>query len=320
MASNPDPRELTRRTAARIIAEGSKSFALAGRLLPPTERLDAQLIYAWCRHADDSIDASAPEHRLVALEALRREVNSFYVDEPLQHPLWNALREVLSRRQIPRAHLDTLLDGMQMDVVGTTYQTLGDLRLYCHRVAGVIGWLMVGVLGISHRAALRPAAHLGIAMQITNICRDVVDDWQDRRLYLPNDMLTRHGVRDLHLRVGTGFVDAEIRAISATVRDLLEVAQRHYRIGGEGLGALSVRSSLAVRTASLVYAAIGDRIRVNGCNPTLGRAVVPSRQKLGLLLRALGATLFELPQRLRAPYHGVPIEGVPRYPEDLLPW
>lgn len=315
-----DSTEATRKSAARIIAEGSRSFALAGRILAPSSRLDAQLIYAWCRHVDDAIDASPPEQRLAALEALRAEVDSLYAEEPLEHSLWNALREVLRRRQIPREHLDTLLSGMQMDVQGTTYQTLDDLRLYCHRVAGVVGWLMVAVLGVNARTALRPAAHLGIAMQLTNICRDVAEDWRNARLYLPNDLLTHHGAKDLHLQLGGAIPGSAVNAIAATVRELLQLADRHYRTGAEGLSALSLRASFAVRTAGLVYAAIGERIKLWNCDPLRGRAVVPAHQKVELVLRAATATLAEVPRRLVAPHQPVPILEIPRYPDDLLPW
>lgn len=320
MPRNPDSTEATRRNAARIIAEGSKSFALAGRILAPTSRLDAQLIYAWCRHVDDAIDDALPEQRLVALDALRREVDALYAAQPLDHPLWNALREVLQRREIPRAHLDTLLDGMQMDVEGTLYQSLDDLRLYCHRVAGVVGWLMVGVLGVNERAALRPAAHLGIAMQLTNICRDVAEDWRNHRLYLPNEMLTTHGAPNLHLQLGAPIPSGALDAIAATMRELLQVADRHYHTGAEGLSALSLRASFAVRTAGLVYGAIGERIKSWNYDPLRGRAVVPSHQKLQLLARAAAATLMDLPRRIVAPHHPIPIREIPRYPDDLLPW
>lgn len=315
-----DSTEATRQSAARIIAEGSKSFALAGRILAPSSRLDAQLIYAWCRHVDDAIDDSAPERRMDALNDLRAEVDALYATAPLKYPLWNALREVLRRREIPRAHLDTLLDGMQMDVEGATYQTLDDLRLYCHRVAGVVGWLMVAVLGVSDRAALRPAAHLGIAMQLTNICRDVAEDWRNGRLYLPNDLLTRHGAKDLHLQLGGAIPDSAVNAMRSTMRELLQVAARHYGTGGEGLRALSLRASFAVRTAGLVYAAIGERIERWNYDPLRGRAVVPPQQKLELLLRAAGTTLAQVPRRLVAPHRPVTIREIPRYPDDLLPW
>lgn len=289
-------------------------------MLPPTERLDAHLVYAWCRHADDAIDHALASERRNALARLRSELTAIYASGPLDEPLWKALREVVDRCAIPQAHFETLLDGMEMDVVGTPYQTLDDLRLYCHRVAGVVGWLMVGVLGIAAPSALRSAAHLGIAMQLTNICRDVAEDWGMGRLYLPNQLLTTHGAKDLYLKLGSEFPTEHARAVADTVRELLGWADHHYRIGDEGLSALSARSAFAIRTARLVYAAIGDRVRAADCDVTRGRAFVPVWQKLGLLLRAGGESLVSLPARLRSPHVRVRINWTPKYPDDLLPW
>jgi len=204
--------------------------------------------------------------------------------------------------------------------VGTKYHTLDDLRLYCHRVAGVVGWLMVGVLGIATPKALRSAAHLGIAMQLTNICRDVAEDWQLGRLYLPNELLANHGAKDLHLRLGSAFPVEQTRAVADTVRDLLDLADHHYRIGDEGLAALSARSAFAIRTARLVYAAIGARVRAADCDVLRGRAVVPAWQKLRLLIRASRESLASLPARVRTPHIPTQIDWTPKYPDDLLPW
>jgi 15-cis-phytoene synthase len=314
------PSETTRAAAARIIANGSKSFALASRILPARARVDASLLYAWCRHVDDTIDASPEAERVLALYRLRQELAALYAKEPLKNPLWQALREALEQRQIPRIHFETLLDGMQMDVEGTTYQTLEDLRLYCHRVAGVVGWLMVGVLGISDPKALRPAAHLGIAMQLTNICRDVVEDWGNRRLYLPNELLARHGSKDLYLRLDSPFPRQEYRTVAAAVRDLLALADRFYATADEGLSALSIRSAFAIRTARLVYAAIGERIRHVECDVLRGRAWVPIGRKFQLLARAGLDSLRELPERATRPHVEVALDRVPTYPDDLLPW
>ena len=310
----------SRAEAARIIARGSKSFALASRLLPEGARADASLIYSWCRYVDDAIDTSAPSKRSRALQDLRQQLTEFYGVQALGNPLWEALREVLVRRNIPMVHLSTLLDGMQMDVERTAYETLDDLLLYCHRVAGVVGWLMVGVLGISNRRALRAAAHLGIGMQLTNICRDVLEDWDNQRLYLPNDRLTSHGAPDLRLRLGAAFPRQEWRAVASTVDELLTAADKFYRHGDEGMLALSARAAMAVRAARLVYSAIGDRIRAANCDVLRGRAVVPTTQKLLLLGRATAETLRELPLRTRTPHVELSLDFVPTYPDDLLPW
>ncbi|HEY5959820.1 MAG TPA: phytoene/squalene synthase family protein [Polyangiaceae bacterium] len=311
---------LARAEASRIISNGSKSFALAGRILPSETRLDAQLIYAWCRHADDAIDNAPPASRAHELLLLRRQLDQLYGTAPLDRGLWEALRELIARRGIPQDHFATLLDGMQMDVDGTHYRSFEDLRLYCHRVAGVVGWLMVCVLGINDPHAFRPAAHLGIAMQLTNICRDVAEDWDNGRLYLPEESLARHGVLNLYTQLGQPFPRREFRKVAAVVTELLDISEHFYRVGDEGLSALPARSAFAVRTARLVYSAIGTRIRRAECDVLRGRAVVPLAKKLQFVIRSAAESLREMPNRVLHRRTLVSLDRIPVYPDDLLPW
>ncbi|MGC4064376.1 MAG: phytoene/squalene synthase family protein [Polyangiaceae bacterium] len=320
----PQPRELDRRAGARRIAErtiaaGSKSFALASRVLPPQKRLDAWLLYSWCRHADDVIDRQCPEARPEALATLRDQVESFYDDRPLSNPLWDALREVLERRRIPKEYLSTLLDGMQMDVERHAYRTTDELLLYCHRVAGVVGLMMVQILGIDRRSALRAAAQLGLAMQLTNIARDVLEDWNDGRLYLPDEWLNDAGIGDLRARLGEPFPAAATSGVAAVVERMLILADQFYRTSDTGLVALDPRSALAVRTARAVYSEIGQQVRARRCDVTRGRAVVSTARKIALLGKAVALASLELPRRLALPRVELPVERLPRFPEDVLP-
>ena len=293
----------------QVLAKNSKSFALAARLLPPGVADDAAVVYAFCRRADDRIDLTPPDVRPAALTELRAEVASVYAGAPQADAQLAALQEVTQRRAVPRAYLDELLDGMEMDVRGASYASLADLLLYCHRVAGTVGLVMCHVMGVRDPRALTRAAHLGIAMQLTNICRDVAEDWENARLYLPRALFGQG--------LPAGPFPVQLReSARSTVRALLEEADRYYASADKGLALLGWRCALAVRTARYVYAGIGRRIEAQGCDVLAGRAVVPLWRKLLLAGRALIAGIFELPFAARPPSATL---SVLRFPDDVLP-
>lgn len=210
-----------------------------------------------------------------------------YVAFPIADPMLVAMRELVRRCRIPRAYLDEFLEGMRMDASGVAYETFDDLLRYCHRVAGTVGLMMCHVMGVRSRRALVHAAHLGIAMQLTNVARDVGEDWGRGRLYLPRRMLRRAGARgDLRANPGQAFPAQWVAATRAVTRELLDRAEAYYRSGDAGLVFLPLRGCLAVRAARLIYSRIGARIRANGCDPLRPRAFVPARSKLALVARA----------------------------------
>jgi phytoene synthase len=199
-----------------------------------------------------------------------------------------AFGTVANERAIPMAYPLELLAGMAMDVADTRYATMDDLRLYCWRVAGVVGLMMTHVFGIDDDDALVSAAHLGMGMQLTNICRDVAEDWQRGRLYVPDELLARHGAQGLadDLAATSGLPASAREPVANSVRDLLALADRYYASGDRGLRALPWRAALAVKSASNVYRAIGTRIRARDCDVTAGRAVVSTGGKLARVAAA----------------------------------
>jgi len=300
-SSAVEPRAVALARAA--IAQHSKSFALAARLLPPRVREDAVVLYAYCRRVDDAIDGIGVAKQPGALAALRAELDDVYAGRSLGDPLLAAFQRVVHTRAIPRAYPEELLAGMHMDVAGTRYDTLDDLLHYCHRVAGSVGLMMCHVMGVRRPRALLHAAHLGIAMQLTNIARDVLEDWERGRLYLPDALLAAHGAGGLHAQLDAPLPGRAVPAVAATVRALLGRADRYYRSADAGMSELSLRCGLGVRAARLVYAQIGRLLHARGCDPRSGRAVVGDVTKGWLLLRAALRTLFALP---RAPWSARP--------------
>jgi 15-cis-phytoene synthase len=304
---------------AATLAEHSKSFALAGKLLPDQARRDAAVLYTYCRLADDAIDLVGPAEQPAALAKLRSDLDAVYNGESQRDVRLRAFQELVQRRNLPREYPEELLAGFGMDSEGAKYDTLDDLLLYCHRVAGVVGLMMCHVLGVSDARALKNAAHLGIAMQLTNICRDVAEDWQLGRLYLPLSMLRECGPGALNgLRVGS-IPDSARPSISTVTLRLLNEANRFYRSGDAGISALPWRAAFSVRAARLIYSAIGARIQRRGYDAFRMRAVVPQSQKLLLVLGAALRTLGELPSRWFASSAPVELRSVFRYPDDILP-
>lgn len=295
--------------ARDTIERHSRSFSLAVKLLPEPARSDARVIYAWCRYADDAIDASEGAVQSGALERLRRELSHVYTDTTAPEGwLLESFQAVVRRRGIPLQYPAELLAGMEMDVVGCRYETLDQLLLYCHRVASTVGLMMCHVFGVFDQAALKHAAHLGVAMQLTNICRDVQEDWQRGRLYLPLTLLRKHGARDVALPDGAGrdaLPAPLVEPCRRVIAEVLGVAERHYVSGDAGLRYLPWRAALAVAVARRVYAAIGGVLADGGYDPTRGRAVVSGERKAALsaaaLLQMLGSRGVRVPPKSRAP-------------------
>lgn len=278
----------------RIIAEKSKSFSLASKLLPADIRDDAVAVYAWCRRCDDAIDDAPQESLDAALNALRSEADELFRGTTLPDSVGSAFQDVVRRRRIPREYVDELLAGMAMDARGVWAPSIDELRLYCHRVAGVVGLMMCHVLGVRHRGALVFATHLGMGMQLTNISRDVAEDWQRGRLYLPRPWLDPSSLEN----GGSSSLDPDCALrLRPTIARLLRWADLHYESGRLGLEDLDGRSAWGVATAAAVYQEIGQEIRKQDCDPLAGRAFVGRGRKAmlaaGLYFKSLIPRLFE---------------------------
>jgi phytoene synthase len=265
--------------ARSMLARGSKSFALAARVLPESCRDDVAVLYAYCRRADDLIDEGTAAEQPARVDALAAELDSIYAREPQTDPVLAEFQRVVLRYAIPEVYPRALLEGFRSDVGVVRVGTLAELLLYAHRVAGVVGLMSCRVFGVHDARALEHANDLGIAMQLTNVCRDVAEDWGKNRVYLPSELLGSAAGAPLEFQSAT--------RVELALRRLLELADRYYASGDQGLRALPFRVAIAVRAARLVYAAIGARIAAQGYDVHAGRAVVPGFRKLILVARAV---------------------------------
>ena len=284
----------------RRIGAGSKSFALASRLLPRPSRRGALVVYAWCRRADDAIDRAPAARQAAALAGLEAELEALFMQAGTGDATIDAFGTVARATAMPPHYPRELLAGMRMDLERRRYADTRALLHYCYRVAGTVGLMMTHVMGLREPGALHAAAHLGIAMQLTNICRDVVEDWRMGRLYLPDELLAPELLAHLPALLG-GPLPAAVRApLRRVVARVLDLAALFYAAAEVGFPALPWRSALSIRAARGIYAAIGDRIRATGCDVLAGRAVVPLAGKLLAVARAGAAAAAELPARARA--------------------
>jgi phytoene synthase len=270
-----------RPAASAIIRHHSASFALASQLLPPATRDHAHALYAYCRRADDAVDLVSPAQGPAALARLRLELDAVYAGQALADPIASGLQRVVFERRIPKAYPDALLDGFELDVKGNRYATSFELHHYCWCVAGSVGAMMCHVMGVRRESAVVHGAHLGMAMQLTNICRDIAEDWRRGRLYVPRELLPNHEPSESWPPRPRTLVQ-----LSRAVEHLLQEADVFYRSGDAGLSALSWRSRFAVATARRVYSSIGQRLRARNCDVSLGRAVVPRSHKLWCAFKA----------------------------------
>ena len=199
--------------AQQKTAQSGSSFYYSFLFLPPPRRRAITALYAFCREVDDVVDEVAdPAIARLKLAWWRQEVAAAYDGTP-QHPVARALAPVVREFALPQAHLQTVIDGMAMDLEHTRYLDFAALETYCHRVAGVVGLLSAQIFGHEHAATLGYARDLGIAFQLTNIVRDVGEDARRGRIYLPQEDLARFGVAPSALTAGV--VTAPFRALMA---------------------------------------------------------------------------------------------------------
>lgn len=276
------------RAARADLSRGSRSFAMAARLLPPQVRDDVTLLYAWCRHCDDAIDGQTlgGSGRTVgdppgALAALRAQTSDALARRDAL-PAFVGLARVCARHGIPSRHPDALLDGFAMDVAGRRFATLEDTLDYSYHAAGVVGVMMAMVMGVRRPAALDRASDLGLAFQLTNIARDVVEDARMGRCYVPESILKRRGLAAADLTDPRTWPRAHLAAC-----DLLDVAERYYASSLTGLADLPRRSVWGIAAARRIYREIGVGVRLTEPGVWAKRVVTPNSRKIVLAVQAL---------------------------------
>ncbi len=273
--------------ARAVLRTHAKSFRFAGFFLPKAQLDAAAVVYAFCRAVDDAIDeAPTPDDARREAQALSDELEG----RARPRPVVKDFLAVAARIGLDVGFARGLVEGVAFDA-NTRVRVKDDAGLlrYCYLVAGTVGGMMCAVLGVKDPRALAHAIDLGVGMQLTNISRDVLEDAQRDRVYVPADRLGNAGVADpdaLPGAIAAGDVNAG--AVAVVVGDLLALADRYYASADDGMRFIPWRSRFAIVVASRVYGAIGHKLRRRGCNPLLGRTSTSLPEKLW---RAALATL-----------------------------
>ncbi len=279
------------------IKKGSKSFALASRVLPSELRDDASMLYAWCRYADDLIDGQIMGHDQIAdyrvgqdarLEQLRNDTEKALNGEPTDNPVFAGLARVVETHEIDHKHPFELIRGFEMDVSERIYMTVDDILDYSYHVAGVVGVMMANIMGVRDTATLDRASDLGIAFQLTNIARDVVDDAQADRVFVPQDLLNKYGAP---LGAYELAKDENWPAAYKAACEQLNIAEGYYKSAKVGIKELPFRCAWAISAALSVYREIGETLRIRGPEAWKQRVSASNGRKMALALGAVGPTL-----------------------------
>ncbi len=265
-----------------LLADGSRTFLAASYLLPRSVRDPACALYAFCRVADDAIDGAPAGGIEPALAGLRARLDAVYRGDADADTVDRAFAAVVRRHAIPRALPEALIEGFAWDVCGRRYETLADLHDYAARVAGAVGAMMSLVMRSATPTALARACDLGVAMQLSNIARDVGEDARAGRLYLPLAWLHEVGV-DPDAWLAAPRFDERIGTV---VDRLLAHADELYARAAAGIGELPASCRVGIDAARLLYAEIGHEVGRRGGNSVDSRAVVSPRRKAALLAQA----------------------------------
>ena len=278
----------------RLLSHGSKSFYIASHFLPRTLRESASGLYAFCRIADDLVDLGDDPRQ--ALVTLHRRLDLIYDGRPDNHPIDRVLSQIVIDHKLPRELLDALLEGFEWDTAGRDYHTLAEVCDYGARVAGTVGVMMAILMGVKDHATLARAADLGVAMQLTNICRDVGEDARAGRLYLPREMMQQAGIDP------EGFLQnpQPSEALTIVLRQILEEAQRRYQLADEGIRQLPRSCRPGILAARRLYAEIGHTVVQNNYDSINQRAIV-SRARKGQILLGLIRGPAAAPERMLEP-------------------
>lgn len=290
-----------------LLRGGSRSFHAASLLLPARVHEPAGALYAFCRLADDEIDNAIDADAApgsgghgdpqAALARLRHRLDRAYAGRPGPSAVDRAFADVVRRHAVPRALPEALLEGFAWDAEGRRYETLGCVLAYAARVAGAVGAMMTVLMGRSTAATVARACDLGVAMQLSNIARDVGEDARAGRLYLPRAWLREEGI-DPDAWLAQPVFNA---AIGRVVARLLAVADSLYGRAGAGIAGLPLMCRPGIGAARLLYADIGHEVLRRGGDSVSSRAVVSGRRKLALLARSIVAAVVPVAADLAPP-------------------
>lgn len=267
-----------------MLRGGSRSFSVASLLLPRSVREPAIALYAFCRLADDAIDLDGGSGNALAM--LQDRLELAYAGRPRDYPADRALADIVRRFSIPRALPEALLEGFAWDANARRYHDIADLTAYAVRVAGTVGAMMAIIMGVRAPDAVARACDLGVAMQFSNIARDVGEDALAGRLYLPRLWMAEAGI-DPDAWLARPIFSEDLGGV---VHRLLDHARAHYARADAGIRQLPLACRPAIGAARALYSEIGNEVQRRGGNSVASRAVVRAPRKILALARGVAAS------------------------------
>ena len=278
--------------AYRAISKGSRSFAMASKLFDSVTRENAWLLYAWCRRCDDIADAQDMGGRLggqenapARVKAIRALTTRALDGYPTADPAFDGFGMVASEVGITEAMADDLIEGFELDAQGWKPETEADMLTYCYHVAGSVGVMMARVMRAPRDEwLLDRACDLGLAFQLANIARDVVEDWEAGRCYLPAEWLAEAGIPE-----GAQGDPAYRQELAGLMQRHIALMEQYEAAARLGAAQLTFRNRWAVLAAARIYGAIGRKVRRRGAKAWKRRARIGKAAKL----RHVTAAFFE---------------------------
>jgi phytoene synthase len=265
--------------AEKITAEHSKSFYFASGLLPEEKRSAVRALYAFCRTVDDIVDEASDARRDSQLDYWRGMVETAsFADHDLVAAAW---ADTLTRYHIPRHYALQLIDGVARDLIQSRYQTFEELATYCYGVASTVGLMSMYIVGFQNNEAVPYAIKLGVALQMTNILRDVGEDHRNGRLYLPREELAFYGIRESD--IAEGRITENWRQF---MKFQIDRTRQLYEASWAGVKMLEREGQLAIGAASVFYQGILDEIERNDYDVFTRRASLSTWGKARRTLRA----------------------------------
>ena len=264
------------KAAREITRQNAKSFYFASKFLPYHQRNAVYSVYAICRKSDDSVDV--PENSEYSLKDIEKTIGSVYSGNNICNPVVAAFKHTVDKYRIPAEWFNELLKGMNMDLKINRYENFKDLYGYCYRVAGVVGLIMLKIFGYKDKRAEKYAVKLGIAMQLTNILRDIKEDYARGRIYIPLDEMARFKVSQDH--ISQSKLDENMANL---IRYQINRAREYYAEAAKGIKMISGRSCrLTTAVMKNIYSGILDSIEKNNYDIYSHRAFVPAYKKAAI--------------------------------------
>ena len=286
-------------TCYEIIKKGSHSFYAASRILPRKVRDSAIVLYSFCRIVDDAIDNS--ESKALSLKKLLARLEKVYLGKPENYASDKCFAELVRFYEMPKALPMALLEGMQWDAEGKKYKTLSELRAYCARVASTVGVMMCVLMRVREKDILARACDLGVAMQLTNIVRDIGEDARNGRIYIPTDWMKEKNL-DITDFIKNPKTSKELGLIA---KRLLKEAGRLYKRSESGLFGLPTSCQPGIYAARYIYEGIGGHIEAVQYDSINQRAKTSKSEKITLLafsfLKTLSSKIAPISAVVHAP-------------------